>query len=330
MRLKGGRLGWKGWQPHIGMVGYVVHIWTPNHPDAAFRSVINRDLCLVEIGEYYVPITSLSLKPYKQMIDKNQKDHERLLRTSLQRDMLELRQLQQQVVHQTEKVLTPILGSLESPTCHLAVDLSDHHLDADLEQYSDLIANLVTIGKSDCTPKIQAVSSSSSEDENELLRLEKQRRENFLNIWKHISDKPLDIDIDTNDMICEQQQEVNRKQSPEEEEEAENTNEFPLTEVDNLENSIKNENDENENKLIADSTQSNVALLCDSAESDADEDESQTRTLHDTETTEKLFETINIVATCNDNTETTINTMEATTPTLTQSCSDDLNTCSEV
>lgn len=173
MRMRGGRLNWKGWLPHTGMVGVVVHIWTPNNPDVVCRSIINRDLYLIEIGEYYVPVAENGLRPFKQIADSNQKDIDRTRRNSLQRELLEIRQLQQQ--------LTPILGSsLESPTSQLAATGASEQI------------RVITSTSTSCAgtkAKIQAVSSSSSEDESDLLRLEMQRHENFLSMWKQITEK---------------------------------------------------------------------------------------------------------------------------------------------
>lgn len=66
MRLAGGRSSWKksSWEPQEGMVGYTVHYWQPNHPNKRFRSNFNRTLFLVQIGEYFVPISENGVKEY--------------------------------------------------------------------------------------------------------------------------------------------------------------------------------------------------------------------------------------------------------------------------
>lgn len=66
MRLAGGRSSWKksSWEPTEGMVGYTVHYWQPNHPNARFRSNFNRTLFLVQIGEHFVPVSENGVKEY--------------------------------------------------------------------------------------------------------------------------------------------------------------------------------------------------------------------------------------------------------------------------
>lgn len=72
MRNNGGRLSWKDWEPSAGMVGNVVHCWTPNHKDKRFRSHVNRCVYLVEIGERYVPVEELGLREYNQIMGSNE------------------------------------------------------------------------------------------------------------------------------------------------------------------------------------------------------------------------------------------------------------------
>ncbi|XP_017095066.2 protein pecanex isoform X1 [Drosophila bipectinata] len=72
MRNNGGRLSWKDWEPSAGMVGNVVHCWTPNHKDKRFRSHVNRCVYLVEIGDRYVPVEELGLREYNQIMGSNE------------------------------------------------------------------------------------------------------------------------------------------------------------------------------------------------------------------------------------------------------------------
>lgn len=169
MRQKGGRLSWDGWEPRAGMVGYVMHIWRPNHPNKVYRTPLNRDVYLIEIGKNYVPVTANGLRHYNQAMDSNQIDMETSRRSSLQKEMTELRQQQQ-----AERGLTPILGSsLESPTSLLA-EAAGHTSSA-------------TATDNNQKPKIQAVSSSSSEDESCLLSLQQERHEAYLkNLWQQV------------------------------------------------------------------------------------------------------------------------------------------------
>lgn len=133
-------------------------------------------------------------------------------RSSVQHELHELDELQLQ---QRERLrgegLTPILGSsLESPTSHLMGSsvLSGVGADVDAYTYDDAKveehAPLDAVGErasvSGATPivlagaiasgnvQMRAVSSSSSEDEAELLNYEMQRREQFFNMWKMMSE----------------------------------------------------------------------------------------------------------------------------------------------
>lgn len=171
LRQKGGRISWDGWEPRAGMVGYVIHIWRPNHPNKMYRTPLNRDVYLIEIGKNYVPVTASGLRQYNQAMDSNQKEIETSRRNSLQREMTELRQ------QQVERGLTPILGSsLESPTS----------LTAEGGRNSSLATK----------SKIQAVSSSSSEDESCLLNLQKERQEEYLkNLWQQVIEQNLEDEI---------------------------------------------------------------------------------------------------------------------------------------
>lgn len=72
MRANGGRLSWNDWSPQEGMVGYVVHYWTPNHADQRFRSHVNRTLYLIEIGEHYVPVGERGIKEYNQIVNNRE------------------------------------------------------------------------------------------------------------------------------------------------------------------------------------------------------------------------------------------------------------------
>uniref|UniRef100_A0A0K8V950 Pecanex-like protein n=1 Tax=Bactrocera latifrons TaxID=174628 RepID=A0A0K8V950_BACLA len=133
-------------------------------------------------------------------------------RSSVQHELHELDELQLQ---QRERLrgegLTPILGSsLESPTSHLMGSsvLSGAGADADTYTYDDakvedtapldaagerasvsgatalVLTGAITSGN----VQMRAVSSSSSEDEAELLNYEMQRREQFFNMWKMMSE----------------------------------------------------------------------------------------------------------------------------------------------
>lgn len=155
------------------MVGYVIHIWRPNHPNKMYRTPLNRDVYLIEIGKNYVPVTGSGLRQYNQAMDSNQKEMEALRRNSLQREMNELRQ------QHMERGLTPILGSsLESPTSLLAEGERN------------------TSGTGHKS-KIQAVSSSSSEDESCLLNLEKERQQVYLkNIWDQVLEQEQNVKHD--------------------------------------------------------------------------------------------------------------------------------------
>lgn len=64
MRACGGRSSWRDWTPKVGMVGYVVHYWQPNHPDVFFRSNVNRTLLLLQIGNNFVPVGEAGVKEY--------------------------------------------------------------------------------------------------------------------------------------------------------------------------------------------------------------------------------------------------------------------------
>ena len=41
----------------IIMQGYIVHKWIPHHPDPVQRSIVERTILLVRIGDKYVPIS---------------------------------------------------------------------------------------------------------------------------------------------------------------------------------------------------------------------------------------------------------------------------------
>ncbi|XP_055855504.1 protein pecanex [Episyrphus balteatus] len=86
MRANGGRLSWNDWSPQEGMVGYVVHYWSPNHADQRFRSHVNRTLYLIEIGEHYVPVGERGIKEYNQIVD----NRESLSRSSTITNAIEL------------------------------------------------------------------------------------------------------------------------------------------------------------------------------------------------------------------------------------------------
>uniref|UniRef100_A0A0A1XDM5 Pecanex-like protein n=1 Tax=Zeugodacus cucurbitae TaxID=28588 RepID=A0A0A1XDM5_ZEUCU len=136
-------------------------------------------------------------------------------RSSVQHELHELDELQLQ---QRERLrgegLTPILGSsLESPTSHLMGSsvLSGVGVDVDVDSYTyddtkvedhgppvDAVGERASVsgtmiktlpGAITCgNVQMRAVSSSSSEDEAELLNYEMQRREQFFNMWKLMSE----------------------------------------------------------------------------------------------------------------------------------------------
>lgn len=64
MRSCGGRSSWRDWTPQVGMTGYVVHYWQPNHPDVFYRSNVNRTLLLLQIGNHFVPVGENGVKEY--------------------------------------------------------------------------------------------------------------------------------------------------------------------------------------------------------------------------------------------------------------------------
>lgn len=89
MRANGGRLSWKDWEPSAGMVGYVVHVWVPNHKDVLFRSHVNHCVYLIEIGEHYVPVDELGLREYNQIVGSSTEEMANSRRSSIQRDFHE-------------------------------------------------------------------------------------------------------------------------------------------------------------------------------------------------------------------------------------------------
>ncbi|XP_039497193.1 protein pecanex [Drosophila santomea] len=135
MRNNGGRLSWKDWEPSAGMVGHVVHCWTPNHKDIRFRSHVNRYVYLVEIGDHYVPVEELGLREYNQIMGSTE-EMANSRRSSIQRDFHEY------IIPPKLASLVPIIGGGESSTATTS-DASKSH-----------------------KAMIRAVSSSSSEDED--------------------------------------------------------------------------------------------------------------------------------------------------------------------
>lgn len=89
MRANGGRISWKDWEPSAGMVGYVVHVWVPNHKDVLFRSHVNHCVYLIEIGEHYVPVDELGLREYNQILGSSNEEMANSRRSSIQRDFHE-------------------------------------------------------------------------------------------------------------------------------------------------------------------------------------------------------------------------------------------------
>ena len=62
-RLNGGRTGWGGWAPRVGMEGTVVHRWTPNHRDALRRSHLEgKTILLVNLHEHFVPVAEAGVQ----------------------------------------------------------------------------------------------------------------------------------------------------------------------------------------------------------------------------------------------------------------------------
>ncbi|XP_020803521.1 LOW QUALITY PROTEIN: protein pecanex [Drosophila serrata] len=173
MRNNGGRLSWKDWEPSAGMVGHVVHCWTPNHKDMRFRSHVNRCVYLVEIGEHYVPVEELGLREYNQIMGSSE-EMANSRRSSIQREFHEYN-MQLKLAG-----LTPIIGGGGSVATAGAGGAGD------------------TRGPSKShKAKIRAVSSSSSEDEDEdtlatraipLPSLDLMNFNRLVNMWKVIAD----------------------------------------------------------------------------------------------------------------------------------------------
>lgn len=191
------------------MVGYVVHIWSTNPQDTNFCPKIDRDLYLVEIGNYYVPVTEAGLHLYIEGMEnvyenlggnhaydnehgeenivkchhlrgddgnKNNDGEEQSFKSSIASINLHL-----PIGGSTQRPLTPILGSsLESPISFLA-NADQQPLDQELYVNCPMVSTTKA--------KIKAVSSSSSEDETELLRLEDERQRSLWNMWKQIAEQ---------------------------------------------------------------------------------------------------------------------------------------------
>ncbi|XP_053952109.1 protein pecanex [Anastrepha ludens] len=236
MRAKGGRSAWKDWLPCIGMVGYVVHFWMPGHRDILFRSPFSRVVYLVAMNGYYVPVGEFGVREYDPERDGDDglSEEEEMAtaaagvlvamravnarRSSVQHELHELDELQQERERVRGEGLTPILGSsLESPTSHLMGSSVQSGVGADVDAYTDddakaeggaaedasatinemasvsgvtatAVAAATAATLSGANVKMRAVSSSSSEDEAELLNYEMQRREQFFNMWKLMSE----------------------------------------------------------------------------------------------------------------------------------------------
>ncbi|XP_036338803.1 protein pecanex [Rhagoletis pomonella] len=228
MRAKGGRSAWKDWLPCIGMVGYVVHFWMPGHRDLLFRSPFSRVVYLVAMNGYYVPVGEFGIREYDPVRDGDDglSEEEEMAtaaagvlvamravnarRSSMQHELHEFDELQQERERGRGEGLTPILGSsLESPTSHLMGSSVLSGAGADVDTYTDDDAKAVAAeencaanteiasvsgigatpaGMSTAHVQMRAVSSSSSEDEAELLNYEMQRREQFFNMWKLMSE----------------------------------------------------------------------------------------------------------------------------------------------
>ncbi|XP_017045923.1 protein pecanex [Drosophila ficusphila] len=142
MRNNGGRLSWKDWEPSAGMVGHVVHCWTPNHKDVRFRSHVNRYVYLVEIGDHYVPVEELGLREYNQIMGSTE-DMANSRRSSIQREFHEYN-MQLKLAG-----LTPIIGG-----------------GGDVGSSTTTTTATGSGTSKSYKAKIRAVSSSSSEDED--------------------------------------------------------------------------------------------------------------------------------------------------------------------
>ncbi|KAH8235994.1 hypothetical protein KR032_012131 [Drosophila birchii] len=171
MRNNGGRLSWKDWEPSAGMVGHVVHCWTPNHKDMRFRSHVNRIVYLVEIGEHYVPVEELGLREYNQIMGSSE-EMANSRRSSIQREFHEYN-MQLKLAG-----LTPIVGGSGGSTVATAAGAGDN-----------------TGPSKSHKAKIRAVSSSSSEDEDTpgtraipLPPLDLMNFNRLVNMWKVIAD----------------------------------------------------------------------------------------------------------------------------------------------
>ncbi|XP_067635802.1 protein pecanex isoform X2 [Eurosta solidaginis] len=226
MRAKGGRSAWKDWLPCIGMVGYVVHFWMPGHRDLLFRSPFSRVVYLVAMNGYYVPVGEFGVREYDPVRDGEDglSEEEEMAtaaagvlvamravnarRSSVQHELHELDELQQERerVYMRGEGLTPILGSsLESPTSHLigsvgaVVDAYTENVATTESNKTEVrstpvtempsVSGLMTTSVCSTNVQMRAVSSSSSEDESELLNYEMQRREQFFNMWKLMSEQ---------------------------------------------------------------------------------------------------------------------------------------------
>lgn len=136
MRTSGGRLAWHGknWSPSVGMVGNVVHYWSPHHADQRYRTRVSRTVYLVEIGEHYVPVGEHGINEYNQITDADES----------------------------------IISALSN---HLQQNFSKFEQNASLTVKQQLstreINEMITKRSNAERSALAAVSSSSSEDEND-------------------------------------------------------------------------------------------------------------------------------------------------------------------
>ncbi|KAH8294470.1 hypothetical protein KR018_010161 [Drosophila ironensis] len=173
MRNNGGRLSWKDWEPSAGMVGHVVHCWTPNHKDMRFRSHINRCVYLVEIGEHYVPVEELGLWEYNQIMGSSE-NMTNSRRSSIQREFHEYN------MHLKLAGLTPIIGGPLSSAANTTrlTEAGEGNKGYPIYHHK---------------AKIRAVSSSSSEDDDTVCTplppLNLMNFNTLVSMWKVIADK---------------------------------------------------------------------------------------------------------------------------------------------
>ncbi|KAK3257144.1 hypothetical protein CYMTET_33759 [Cymbomonas tetramitiformis] len=56
VKIRGGEQGWDPWKPEAGLVGTVVQLWAPDHPEPRSRSHCEEIIVLVNVANHFVPI----------------------------------------------------------------------------------------------------------------------------------------------------------------------------------------------------------------------------------------------------------------------------------